>query len=66
MICQLIADGSHYNMRIHPGLQFTKDKREFTFTEVPGLKEAGWTETMYLDAASNDNENFAQQCTEVV
>jgi hypothetical protein len=51
MICELIADGSHYYLGIHPGLPFTKDKREFTFNEVPGLREAGWTEQMYLDAA---------------
>ena len=62
----MIGDGSHDYLGIHPGLQFTKDKREFTFEEVPGLKQAGWTEKMYIDAALKDNKTFEQQCTEVV
>ena len=45
-------------MGIHSGLQFTKEKREFTFDEVPGLKEAGWTDKMYFEAAQHDNKSF--------
>jgi len=47
MLCELITDGSHYNLSVYPGLNFTNEKREFLFDEVPGLKEAGWTEEMY-------------------
>ena len=29
---------------VYPGLPFTLNKKSFNFDEIPGLREAGWTE----------------------
>lgn len=36
------------NKRIYPGLKFVEgDDRTYAFDEIPGLKEAGWTQKAY-------------------
>jgi hypothetical protein len=54
----LIADGKHYYLGVWQGLHFTKDKREFDFDEIPGIKQAGWSRSAYMAAATEDCKTF--------
>ena len=46
-------------MRVYPGLRFDEG-REYTFEEVPGLKEAGWSNKTYEQAKEGEEKTFEQ------
>jgi len=48
-----------------PGLQFT-NKKAFSFSEVPGLTEAGWTEELEKRGRQDDERSFEDQCDEIL
>lgn len=47
------------NIRIYPGLRFDEG-REYSFDEIPGLKEAGWTVKSYDLAKEGEEKTFEQ------
>jgi hypothetical protein len=47
------------NIRIYPGLRF-EEGREYSFDEIPGLKEAGWTMKSYDLAKEGEEKTFEQ------
>ena len=47
------------NMRIYQGLRFDVG-REYSFDEIPGLKEAGWTVKSYDLAKEGEEKTFEQ------
>ena len=48
------------------GLEFSQEKREYTFDEIPALTLAGWTEERYLQEKQADERSFEEQCQEIV
>ena len=44
----------------HPGLDFTGAKREYSFDEISGLKEAGWDNKAYLKEKEADERTFEE------
>ena len=48
-----------------PGLQFNS-KKAFSFAEVPGLTEAGWTEELEKRGRQDDERSFEDQCEEIL
>lgn len=73
----MICDGTHYNLKVWPGLDFSKlpqqvqqdnNKKEpaFDFYQIPGLVEAGWSQAMYEAGAMADHRSFKEQCDEVI
>lgn len=39
---------------------------EFDFDEIPGLKEAGWTQQAYEQAKEGEEKTFEEQCQEIL
>ena len=35
------------NKRVYPGLKFESEDDSYDFDQIPGLKEAGWTQQAY-------------------
>ena len=46
-------------------LDFSK-KKEFTFEEVPGLQEAGWTKNEYREAKEGEEKTFEQSAKDIL
>ena len=42
------------------GLEFSQEKREYTFDEIPALTLAGWTEERYLQEKQADERSFEE------
>ena len=47
-IIKKITDVIH--KKVYPGLKFGFEKKEYSFDEIPGLEEAGWTAKSYEQA----------------
>ena len=47
--------------KIHPGLTFAPVKGDYEFKDIPGLKEAGWTEEDYKESIE-DEKTFEENC----
>lgn len=64
----MICNGPHFNLKVWPGLYFPSNPEDkvFTFNEVPGLKESGWSQAMYEAGAMADHRSFKEQCDEVI
>jgi hypothetical protein len=45
------------NSQKYPPLDFSH-KKSYNFTDVPGLKESGWTMASYLDAKEGEEKTF--------
>lgn len=58
----MAVDARFMNLRKYPGLDFSDQdkivvpggKPKYTFAEVPGVVEAGWTEGSYVASAMAD------------
>ena len=50
----------------HPGLDFSGAKKEYSFEEIAGLREAGWDKESYLREKEADERSFEDQCGEVL
>jgi hypothetical protein len=42
------------------GLEFTSEKKEYLFDEIPALQLAGWTEERYLQEKQADERSFEE------
>lgn len=57
------------NLVKHVGLVFDDNSingKKYSFSEVPGVIEAGWTESSYVASAMADQRSFEEQCYEVI
>jgi hypothetical protein len=53
------------NKKVYPGLTF-ENGIGYDFDEVPGLKEAGWTQRTYQEAREGEEKTFEQQCSDIL
>lgn len=69
----MICNGPHFNTKVWPGLKFPTPSTsqvdsdfKYSFDDIAGLRQAGWSLAMYEAGAMADHRSFKEQCDEVI